>query len=192
MERPATGSPQAERRGGASWQSACAWHGVVGARPIRFRMPATRHACTPLQDAPKTGQHQVEEALTREALGLFFDEPDRCSTTNTSGGVNNVVSYVQTPQGDKYILRIYNNGNVVSRKWPAWLQRVLLVVTRKIAEDYKLAGQRSLSGRSACRRLCVYAFRRMCNQGIAMMPRIVLGHTEGRCQEQHRMSRCDT
>ncbi|KAG1667858.1 hypothetical protein FOA52_011046 [Chlamydomonas sp. UWO 241] len=64
-----------------------------------------------VQNAPKTGQHQVEGSLTREALSLFFERPDSCTATNTSGGVNNVVNYVETPEGKRYVLRIYNNGN---------------------------------------------------------------------------------
>lgn len=58
--------------------------------------------------APKTGQHQAEESLKQEALAAFFEAP--CTTTPTTGGVNNVVNYVQTADGKRYILRIYNNG----------------------------------------------------------------------------------
>ncbi|KXZ47215.1 hypothetical protein GPECTOR_37g221 [Gonium pectorale] len=60
--------------------------------------------------APKTGQHTVEEALRDEALALFF-ESEELKTTPTSGGVNNVVQYVEAANGERYILRIYNNGN---------------------------------------------------------------------------------
>lgn len=63
----------------------------------------------PAPAAPKTGQHTVEEALRDEALSYFFDSKEiKC--TPTTGGVNNVVQYVETEDGHRYILRIYNNG----------------------------------------------------------------------------------
>lgn len=64
-----------------------------------------------VQDAPKTGQHTVEEDLRDEALSHFFAVEQQPTTTPTTGGVNNVVNYVETADGHKYILRIYNNGN---------------------------------------------------------------------------------
>eukprot|EP00667_Euglena_gracilis_P010721 EG_transcript_10926 len=60
---------------------------------------------------PKTGHHTAEEELVREAVAHFFEDPDRVVVTPTTGGVNNVVQYLTTPDGDRYILRIYNNGN---------------------------------------------------------------------------------
>lgn len=73
------------------------------------RKPAARMT-VPLA-APKTGQHTTTEELRREALGYFFSNADSLKCTPTSGGVNNVVQYVDTPEGKRYILRIYNNGN---------------------------------------------------------------------------------
>lgn len=61
--------------------------------------------------APKTGQHTVQDNLRDEALALFFDDVSALNCTPTSGGVNNVVQYVETPDNKRYILRIYNNGN---------------------------------------------------------------------------------
>lgn len=43
-----------------------------------------------LQNAPKTGQHTVEDTLRDEALALFFDK--EAKTRPTTGGVNNVVN----------------------------------------------------------------------------------------------------
>ena len=63
-----------------------------------------------LQDAPKTGQHTVEDVLRDEALALFFND-NELKCTPTSGGVNNVVQYVETADNERYVLRIYNNGN---------------------------------------------------------------------------------
>eukprot|EP00965_Chrysotila_dentata_P192588 6175264-Pleurochrysis_carterae.AAC.2 len=45
----------------------------------------------------------------RLALSFFLDDND-ATITPTSGGVNNIVQYVQTKAGERYVLRIYNNG----------------------------------------------------------------------------------
>ena len=44
-------------------------------------------------------------------MSLFFDPENLLPTKPTTGGVNNVVQYVETKTGEKYVLRIYNNGN---------------------------------------------------------------------------------
>jgi hypothetical protein len=62
---------------------------------------------------PKTGTQTVKRELREEALSFFFDGPTTC--TPTSGGVNNMVNYVETGEGEKYILRIYNNGKNSAR-----------------------------------------------------------------------------
>jgi hypothetical protein len=61
--------------------------------------------------APPTGQHTVEDDLRDEALAYFFRPEQQATTTPTTGGVNNIVQYVSTADGHKYVLRIYNNGN---------------------------------------------------------------------------------
>jgi Ser/Thr protein kinase RdoA (MazF antagonist) len=48
--------------------------------------------------------------LCIEAAKCFFKYDDGYKITATKGGVNNVVQYLETPPGDKYVLRIYNNG----------------------------------------------------------------------------------
>ncbi|KAG2486656.1 hypothetical protein HYH03_014712 [Edaphochlamys debaryana] len=88
---------------------------AAGARSAPARMaPAVPRARVVAQSAaapaPKTGQHTVEDALRDEALSLFFNSSE-LKTTPTTGGVNNVVQYVETADGERYILRIYNNGN---------------------------------------------------------------------------------
>lgn len=45
-----------------------------------------------------------------EALSRFFNDSTGFDVVPTSGGVNNVVQYVTTNTGEKYVLRIYNNG----------------------------------------------------------------------------------
>jgi homoserine kinase type II len=49
------------------------------------------------------------KALT-QALSLFLDNPEEAKVAPTSSGVNNIVQYVETDQGEQLILRIYNNG----------------------------------------------------------------------------------
>lgn len=53
----------------------------------------------------------MEEDLRNEALSYFFTPEQQPKTTPTTGGVNNVVNYVDTADDHKYVLRIYNNGN---------------------------------------------------------------------------------
>ena len=59
-----------------------------------------------------TGQIQVPEELSREALNLWFDDKEGYPMLSpTEGGVNNSVQYIETSSGERYILRVYNNGN---------------------------------------------------------------------------------
>ena len=51
-----------------------------------------------------------DNALAYEAISKFLPNGDKVTFRPTSGGVNNIVQYVDTPSGDKYVLRIYNNG----------------------------------------------------------------------------------
>lgn len=55
------------------------------------------------------GSTLTDVELAYEAVGKFIDAP--FELTPTSGGVNNVVQYVTLPNGQRYILRVYNNGN---------------------------------------------------------------------------------
>lgn len=43
------------------------------------------------------------------ALSYFIDDPG-ATITPTEGGANNIVQYVETSDGKRYVLRIYNNG----------------------------------------------------------------------------------
>lgn len=55
-------------------------------------------------------------SLLKEAISKFLiDDPQTISFTPTSGGVNNIVSYVETKKNEKYVLRVYNNGNNFKR-----------------------------------------------------------------------------
>ena len=48
--------------------------------------------------------------VVQQALSFFLEEPNSAKVTPTSSGVNNVVQYVETADGNDLILRIYNNG----------------------------------------------------------------------------------
>ena len=61
--------------------------------------------------APLTGHHDVTSELRDEALALFFDMDTLLPNKPTTGGVNNVVQYGETKEGERFVLRIYNNGN---------------------------------------------------------------------------------
>lgn len=58
------------------------------------------------------GSKLTDVELAKEALGNYFDVNvvDQLELSPTSGGVNNIVQYVTLPNGDKELLRIYNNG----------------------------------------------------------------------------------
>lgn len=65
--------------------------------------------------APSTAKLSVGSTLTNldlaiEAVKEFFPDADKCSLVPTAGGVNNVVQFLSLPNGEKKILRIYNNG----------------------------------------------------------------------------------
>lgn len=49
-------------------------------------------------------------------------------TTPTSGGVNNIVQYVNTADGHRYVLRIYNNGNKTEKVGPGWDVRAYVML----------------------------------------------------------------
>mmetsp|Transcript_31293 Transcript_31293/g.108175 ORF Transcript_31293/g.108175 Transcript_31293/m.108175 type:complete len:392 (+) Transcript_31293:47-1222(+) len=51
----------------------------------------------------------AKDELLRQALALFVDD-EAAQLKGTTGGVNNIVQYVDTSKGDQYVLRIYNNG----------------------------------------------------------------------------------
>lgn len=54
--------------------------------------------------------------LALEAVRAFFPDAGSVKITPTSGGVNNVVQYLEIPStGERKILRIYNNGNNTPR-----------------------------------------------------------------------------
>ena len=53
--------------------------------------------------------------LAREAIRAFFPNAEAVSMTPTSGGVNNVVQFLDLPNGERKIMRIYNNGGNTAR-----------------------------------------------------------------------------
>jgi Ser/Thr protein kinase RdoA (MazF antagonist) len=57
----------------------------------------------------------VDEKLVGEALKSLLGSDEGCTVTPTSGGVNNMVQFVDTPSGERLVLRIYNNGGNTPR-----------------------------------------------------------------------------
>eukprot|EP01036_Dinobryon_divergens_P031397 gene31397-40787_t len=53
-------------------------------------------------------------SILKEAAAKFLTD-ENVILKPTSGGVNNVVQYVETGDGSKYVLRVYNNGNNLNR-----------------------------------------------------------------------------
>eukprot|EP00199_Chlamydomonas_sp_CCMP681_P002332 CAMPEP_0119116414 /NCGR_PEP_ID=MMETSP1180-20130426/52269_1 /TAXON_ID=3052 ORGANISM="Chlamydomonas cf sp, Strain CCMP681" /NCGR_SAMPLE_ID=MMETSP1180 /ASSEMBLY_ACC=CAM_ASM_000741 /LENGTH=393 /DNA_ID=CAMNT_0007105557 /DNA_START=17 /DNA_END=1198 /DNA_ORIENTATION=- len=80
---------------------------------VRTRRLARAAATLQAPAGPPTGQHTISTQLQQEALAHFLDDPpaSQCVLTPTSGGVNNCCLYVDTPNGQRYVLRVYNNGN---------------------------------------------------------------------------------
>jgi len=58
------------------------------------------------------GSKLTDVELAKEALSKYFDTDlvDQLELSPTTGGVNNIVQYVTLPNGQKELLRIYNNG----------------------------------------------------------------------------------
>ncbi|KAG8471237.1 hypothetical protein KFE25_009658 [Diacronema lutheri] len=81
------------------WQSALSPHSALRVRATPAMAMATR----------------VDDALVSEALRALLGSDDGCTVTPTSGGVNNMVQYVDTPSGERLVLRIYNNGGNTAR-----------------------------------------------------------------------------
>jgi len=49
--------------------------------------------------------------LKNEALRHFLDSIEGIEVFPTVGGVNNYCDHIKLPNGTRYVLRIYNNGN---------------------------------------------------------------------------------
>lgn len=56
------------------------------------------------------GSTLTDLELAKEALSQYFDDVDSIRISPTTGGVNNIVQYVDLPNGQHELLRIYNNG----------------------------------------------------------------------------------
>mmetsp|Transcript_17429 Transcript_17429/g.32889 ORF Transcript_17429/g.32889 Transcript_17429/m.32889 type:complete len:418 (-) Transcript_17429:148-1401(-) len=70
----------------------------------RSTRPCQPRVSVPVSDATAV---DLEEAKT--ALAMFIEDPE-AKITPTAGGANNIVQYVDTSKGERYVLRIYNNG----------------------------------------------------------------------------------
>ena len=56
----------------------------------------------------------IDPEAAKLALSFFMDDPE-AKITPTSGGVNNYVQYVDTSKGERFVLRVYNNGGETER-----------------------------------------------------------------------------
>ena len=88
---------QGLRRGGASARGAALFM-------------STQASGAASQAKLSVGSKLTNTDLAMEAVRSFFPNADAVKLTPTSGGVNNVVQYLELPDGKKKILRIYNNG----------------------------------------------------------------------------------
>jgi homoserine kinase type II len=61
--------------------------------------------------APLTGHQTAADALIDEALAKFFTNPQDIQRKPTVGGVNNVTMHLVCSTGERFVMRIYNNGN---------------------------------------------------------------------------------
>eukprot|EP00960_Hanusia_phi_P033049 750228-Hanusia_phi.AAC.1 len=73
---------------------------VGGAKKLNMLQTFTEADTWKATDIPK---------LLKEAATHFLDD-ENVKFTPTSGGVNNLVQYVDTSDGQRYVMRIYNNG----------------------------------------------------------------------------------
>jgi len=62
----------------------------------------------------ETWQNTDIPALLKEGASYFLADKD-VKFTPTNGGVNNLVQYCETSTGEKYVMRIYNNGGYTDR-----------------------------------------------------------------------------
>ena len=88
---------------------------VLGASRLRLRnaAPAAGLRMAQTFTESETWQQTDIPALLKEAASQFFE--GECTFEPCSGGVNNLVQYCQTSSGDKYVIRIYNNGGNTKR-----------------------------------------------------------------------------
>jgi homoserine kinase type II len=63
----------------------------------------------PRSSSPRMDATKVDMDEAKLALSMFIDDPD-AKITATDGGANNIVQYVDTSDGKRFVLRIYNNG----------------------------------------------------------------------------------
>lgn len=129
--------------------------------------------------APPTGQHTVEDDLRDEALSYFFRPEQQAVTTPTTGGVNNIVQYVSTADGDRYVLRIYNNGNKTEKVGftPHYTTTPHHTIIMQVLSPGDAPAKQLLAAAHHCTQLyraqqCVHA----CTSSCMQVPQCVLPH----------------
>ena len=97
--------------------SKAAGFGARGGRRVGGAFAPRLLSTTSLSMAVTSPTQVTPETQCAEAAKLFLTDAN-LKFSPTSGGVNNIVQYVEDSQGKKYILRVYNNGlNSVRVKW---------------------------------------------------------------------------
>mmetsp|Transcript_18166 Transcript_18166/g.25853 ORF Transcript_18166/g.25853 Transcript_18166/m.25853 type:complete len:415 (-) Transcript_18166:57-1301(-) len=95
-----------------------------GKKDLKFAYGVGRNTMTPAKSAVTklsssssdknyigaVGSTLTDKDLAMEALALFLEKNNVTNMTPTTGGVNNIVQYVDLASGKRQLLRIYNNG----------------------------------------------------------------------------------
>ena len=81
------------------------------ARTVAMAAPATHtdKSAEQLAPTPTLGASALSQVQAASELFLPYSARE-LKYTPTTGGVNNIVYYVETPKGEKFVLRVYNNG----------------------------------------------------------------------------------
>lgn len=82
----------------------------ISSRNMSSSTTTTTSDSTTTKSVGGVGSKLTDIELAKEALSKFYDNIDGIELKPTSGGVNNIVQYVHLPNGQRELLRIYNNG----------------------------------------------------------------------------------
>jgi Ser/Thr protein kinase RdoA (MazF antagonist) len=99
--------------------------------PVQIDCTPARSSTAMSTPAPAiTSATLCTDAELHEAVSHFLpDDPATLKFTRAFGGVNNKCSFLVTPEGKEYLLRIYNNGNNTPRV--AYEHAVLKLLSKK-------------------------------------------------------------
>jgi homoserine kinase type II len=86
--------------------------GAFALRTLAFTWPKTARTMSSsrtFSSLDTTGSNMSPDALCAEAVKYFLSDTN-LKFAPTSGGVNNIMQYVEDSAGKKYLVRVYNNG----------------------------------------------------------------------------------